>query len=122
MNLPTNKLRDFITVLQTLDPDIDTDIISVEVVNRGRKQLKLTVDPEKADYIFLDRLSNFITTPNFEPDQDSLEAWAEAINKLGNDLTKLETNHADLQERYDEISYRLHNLKEILLSATNLLS
>lgn len=37
--IPTNKLRDLITVLQTLDPDIEHDITTVQVIVDGRRIL-----------------------------------------------------------------------------------
>ena len=35
--IPTNKLRDLIAVLQSLDPDIEHNIPEIEVTNDGRR-------------------------------------------------------------------------------------
>lgn len=37
--IPTNKLRDLITVLQSLDPDVETTITEVDVLDDGRRVL-----------------------------------------------------------------------------------
>ena len=35
--IPTNKLRDLIAVLQSLDPDIEHNILEIEVTTDGRR-------------------------------------------------------------------------------------
>ena len=123
MNLPTNKLRDLIAALQTLDPDTITDIHSVFAVDDGgQRVLKLYEDNSRNEEIILEKLSAKLTTDLFEPTTNTLEAWAFEINRMGNEIDKLDTSLENLQEGYNSLSYRFNNVKEILSSANNLLA
>lgn len=122
MNLPTNKLRDLIAVLQTLDPDTEIDIASVRTIDQGgRRILSFTQDESRVNSILFERLSDLLTLESFEPDDDTLEGWADAINTLGAEIEKLTNAHADLEEKYDDIYARLSNIRETLQSAISIL-
>lgn len=123
MNLPTNKLRDLIAVLQTLDPDTITDIHSIFAIDDGgQRVLKLCEDTSRSEEIILQNISDKLTTDLFEPKDNTLGDWAVEINRMGSEIERLDTSLADLREKYDELSYRLDNVKEILASANNLLT
>ena len=48
--IPTNKLRDLITVLQSLDPDIEHNILEIEVTNNGRRVMS-TGEYTEAEFV-----------------------------------------------------------------------
>ena len=95
MNLPTNKLRDLIAALQTLDPDIETDVDAVNpvILSSGKRCLQLTNSTYEI------RIAEL---------QDNLDA-------TNDELESLESNYADLRQRYDELSANLINIRETLI-------
>lgn len=101
MNLPTNKLRDLIAVLQTLDPDIETDVDAVNPVifSNGKRCLQLTNSTYEIRVASL---------------QDDLDA-------TNDELESLESKYADLKEEYDRLASRLSNIRETLQSSISLL-
>lgn len=123
MNLPTNKLRDLIAALQTLDPDTITDIECVFAVDdSGQRVLKFCEDNSRPKEIILESISDKLTTELFEPVNNTLDDWAAEINRMGSEIEKLDTSLENLLEEHENLSYRLNNVKEILASANNLLA
>ncbi len=131
MNLPTNKLRDLIAVLQTIDPDAATEVMAANVFfddsNKRvvRFALPLSVTAEEV-LMELDKQLE----PSIDLSLDEgIEGAARDINELYNEVVKhqekiekLEDDLSVLQNKYDDLSYRLDNVKEILVSANNFLA
>lgn len=85
MNLPTNKLRDLIAALQTLDPDIETDIESVQIAinSAQRRALQFNHEPVRlTEEEFLDKLCALIDDSDITDDFIDIPTTAREIIHL----------------------------------------
>lgn len=114
MNLPTNKLRDLIAVLQTFDPDVEvpfTTVSTVTVPGIGRRCLVYdTAEPKFTEEEFLDKLSKAINDADITDDFYSLQGAADAIKQFYNDSTKLKDIHSTIDDVASDLKYQASRL------------
>lgn len=101
MNIPSNKLKDLVTILSSLDPDANHHFTKAEVFDsRGRRYLKLTPDSTCLVDIneLLDNLYEELDDKDFVIVEDihtADEFIAALIKHLKNLHSKLEEYNAD---------------------------
>ena len=98
--IPTNKLRDLIAVLQTLDPDIEHTITEVDVLVDGRRILSTGQLTEKE---FVEDIRDRC---GIECDNTSRD--------LAIAIEDLLSNKDILQEERDELQSQIDGIKQVL--------
>lgn len=124
MNLPTNKLRDLIAALQTLDPDIVTEVEAFNVFFDGsnRRTIRFALPLSATTEEVLKSLDKLLPAGIALSFDDGVEGAARDINEMHEKIVKhqkeveaLESKYADLRQRYDELSANLINIRETLI-------
>lgn len=98
--IPTNKLRDLIAVLQTLDPDIEHTITEVDVLVDGRRVLSTGQLTEKE---FVEDIRDRVSIDCDLNIQSLAIAIEDHLN--GNDI---------LQKERDELQSQIDGIKRVL--------
>ena len=98
--IPTNKLRDLIAVLQTLDPDIEHTITEVDVLVDGRRILSTGQLTEK-EFVEEVRYSCGIEC------DDTRKSLTIAIEELLNNVVAI-------QKERNELQYQINGIKRVL--------
>jgi len=110
MNLPTNKLRDLIAVLQTFDPDVEvpfTAVVAVVAPNGKRCLVYDTAEPKFTEEDFLDKLTDAIDDTDITDDFTDIESTAREITRLYKCALKVE----EIDELRDTIQDVASDLK-----------
>ena len=105
MNIPGNKLKDLIAVLQTLDPDLAHDIVNVKINEpAGRRRLEISLDRDKFLDLetFLDDLYEDLIMDDYSIAED-IQTIPQFKSALLSHLTKLHETIGDLQDKLDEL-------------------
>jgi hypothetical protein len=98
--IPTNKLRDLIAVLQTLDPDIEHNIPEVDVIMDGRRVMS-TGEYTEAEFVEDIRDRCGIECPP-------------SINSLAIAIEDLFVEKEDLTTERDELKSQIDGIKRVL--------
>jgi len=94
--IPTNKLRDLITVLQSLDPDVEHNIPEIEVIMDGRRVMS-TGEYTEAEFV-----EDICDRCDIECENNSL-SLAIAIDDLLVTNKNLTTERNELKSQVDGI-------------------
>lgn len=99
-NLPTNKLRDLIAVLQSLDPDIEHNITEIEVITDGRRVM---YTGEYTEAKFVEDIH----------DRCGIKCALD-IRSLATAIEALFTENQDLTAERDELKSQVDGIKRVL--------
>lgn len=130
MNLPTNKLRDLIAALQTLDPDTITEVEAFNTFfdNANRRVVRFDLSLAPVTEQVLCSIDKLLDPDIYLSTDEGAEGAARDINEMHEKIVKhqeeveaLESRYADLKEEYERLSSRLDNIREVLQSATAIL-
>lgn len=107
MNIPTNKLKDLISVLSTLDPDIEHGVESVEVTCNNKRAINFILSRDK--YVifedFLDSLYEELPSHGEEICED-IDTPRKFINRLCSHLSTLHGTIEHLEKELEETTSR----------------
>lgn len=99
--IPTNKLRDLIAVLQTLDPDIEHSLEEVTVESYNKRTISFGETTEA------EVIAEITDQINPRCNATTVDDLVKFINKLDEDNDALKTTIKEIQEALGELSVKI---------------